>query len=549
MKSMLHILAALSVFCCGTIFASWPVNGLPICTADSQQMFQNIVKVGSERFLITWSDKRTGSWDIYGQIVDTAGSVIGVNNGFVICDASGGQMGSTTASMGSDKAFVAWCDYRNGNADIFCQMIDDAGNMLLGANGSPVCVAAGNQNPPGVLYNGGGFLIAWFDSRNGNNDIYAQLLDTLGNRLWPDSGLIVCAHPSDQSSPKIVSDGNNGWYFFWTDDRSGIQDIYAQRVSGYGSLLWEAEGRLVCQTSFDKFLYDAVTDNRNGFVCMWTEMRSYYNDVYAQRYDSLGNALWQSGGVRACTLEMDKYNPSMISDGCQGVMIVFDLSDNDLMAQRVDSLGDICWGSGGILIAENTNAKYQVSICKSRSDRFTFVWDEMRNATIDIYAQAIDMDGILQWDVNGIPICTAQYDQIVPVSIGDGYEGVIAVWRETPVWTNNNLFAQRIFSDGHVGVCGDGPRVLTFRLGPDVKTFPNPAKKKLKVSYNLSRYGQVTSKISNVIGQVINGIDHGYRGQGKYEYDQNVEGLPSGIYYLTITSDGSSTTKKLQVVR
>ncbi len=53
MKNIGFIYAALLVFCCGSVLASWPNDGLPICTADSQQMFQNIIKVGPERFLIT----------------------------------------------------------------------------------------------------------------------------------------------------------------------------------------------------------------------------------------------------------------------------------------------------------------------------------------------------------------------------------------------------------------------------------------------------------------------------------------------------------------
>lgn len=219
------------------------------------------------------------------------------------------------------------------------------------------------------------------------------------------------------------------------------------------------------------------------------------------------------------------------------------------MAQRVDSLGNTCWGGGGILIADNTNAGPGASICKCYPDRFALVWSDMRNATHDIYAQAVDMGGMTQWAVKGMPICTAQYDQIVPISIGDGHEGAIVVWRETPVWTNNNLYAQRIFSDGHVGVCGGEQQVFTSILGPNVELFPNPARKKLKISCDVRRNGLAWLQISNVIGQAVKKIDFGYRDRGILEYEVNIESLPAGIYLLTISTDSRIATKKFQVIR
>jgi len=55
-------------------------------------------------------------------------------------------------------------------------------------------------------------------------------------------------------------------------------------------------------------------------------------------------------------------------------------------------------------------------------------WVDTRNGAQDIYAQRIDMNGVLQWAVDGIAICNAASDQYSPRLVSDGSGGVIVTW-------------------------------------------------------------------------------------------------------------------------
>ncbi|HUN65453.1 MAG TPA: hypothetical protein VMW43_05080 [Bacteroidota bacterium] len=76
-------------------------------------------------------------------------------------------------------------------------------------------------------------------------------------------------------------------------------------------------------------------------------------------------------------------------------------------------------------------------------------WDYRNDAShSDIYAQRINAAGIRQWlngsDSNGIPVCTAAYNQFFPVLAGDGKGGVIMAWLDDRSGLGTEIYAQRI---------------------------------------------------------------------------------------------------------
>jgi hypothetical protein len=86
-----------------------------------------------------------------------------------------------------------------------------------------------------------GAIVAWYDKRNGNFDIYVQRVNAMGQIMWALDGIALCVAANDQISPTITSDGAGGAIVTWWDFRSGTDyDIYAQRVNGAGVVQWTA---------------------------------------------------------------------------------------------------------------------------------------------------------------------------------------------------------------------------------------------------------------------------------------------------------------------
>ncbi|MBT8387269.1 MAG: hypothetical protein KJO12_07635, partial [Ignavibacteria bacterium] len=60
-----------------------------------------------------------------------------------------------------------------------------------------VCDTSGEQVLPKIsLTSDGGCYIAWFDTREGNYNVYLQRLDPAGNKMFAANGLLISNHAS-----------------------------------------------------------------------------------------------------------------------------------------------------------------------------------------------------------------------------------------------------------------------------------------------------------------------------------------------------------------
>jgi hypothetical protein len=118
----------------------------------------------------------------------------------------------------------------------------------------------------------GGEIIAWTDSRTDIADVYAQKLDVNGNRLWGVGGLPVCVAANRQIVTQLVPDGAGGAYLFWFDRRTVTNsDIYGQHLDSNGNALWTADGLLIVPLHITPgLLFDcALPTGGGGFLMSW----------------------------------------------------------------------------------------------------------------------------------------------------------------------------------------------------------------------------------------------------------------------------------------
>ncbi|MEW6686110.1 MAG: hypothetical protein AB1393_07895 [Candidatus Edwardsbacteria bacterium] len=86
-----------------------------------------------------------------------------------------------------------------------------AGKVYWQTDGVPICTFGADQmNPVIVPDMKGGGIIIWQDWRSGNLDIYAQRVDSAGNRLWTNNGVPLAASATNENEPKAVSDMRGG---------------------------------------------------------------------------------------------------------------------------------------------------------------------------------------------------------------------------------------------------------------------------------------------------------------------------------------------------
>jgi hypothetical protein len=195
---------------------------------------------------------------------------------------------------GSGGTVIAWIDSRNGNQDIFAQRVNAAGAAQWTANGVSVVTAPGNQASPRLCTDGaGGAVVVWEDGQlAGDTNINAQRVSAAtGAQQWlPATGVAVCNAPTNQLTPAIVVDPVGGSIVAWSDGRNATgADVYAQHLQPGGTVLWTANGVRLCDASGDQDRPDIVADGSGGANVTWRDYRNTsYSDVYAQRIDALG---------------------------------------------------------------------------------------------------------------------------------------------------------------------------------------------------------------------------------------------------------------------
>lgn len=320
---------------------------------------------------------------------------------------------------------------------------------------TPVCTAEDDQHFPVVISDGmDGAIITWRDARNGNYDIFAQRINGQGDIVWQPDGVPVCEHPASQTIPEIVSDTQGGAFIVWRDSRNGNQDSYAQRIDHNGKIMWNPDGVEVC---IDKTLQDDITlipDGDGGFIAVWEDWRWGNQDIYTQKINSNGDAIWKENGVPVLTIKGDQYDPAIISDSDGGVIVVWwDIGTPDwnIFAQRIDRNGNQVWETPIPVCTAKGNQGGSTIVSDGNGGAYC-IWPDYRDdpnffTTAILYAQHFTADGTIQWEKDGIIICKSEFNQQQPSCVSDNNGGFIVVWRdERDVFAD--LYIQRIGPDG-----------------------------------------------------------------------------------------------------
>ena len=268
-------------------------QSVPVAVWDWDQVGPSICVDHTGGAFVAWSDGRDDVGDVYAQHLDATGGPLWTENGVAVCVAAGGQDAITVQPAATGDVLLAWVDRRTGSPDIYGQKLEvSAGGPLWLPGGKPICTASESQYRPALCSDDtGGAIVAWFDYRNAsgppwNLDIYAQRIAADGAAVWPLNGAVVCAAPDAQRDVDLAADGQGGAFLAWEDNRlgTGREDIYAQRFDAMGQPAWQVDGRAVCTAAGNQQRPDVVA-GAGGMIVAWPDDREvlYEADVYCDR--------------------------------------------------------------------------------------------------------------------------------------------------------------------------------------------------------------------------------------------------------------------------
>jgi len=579
MKRIVAVLMVL-VIMSPVVSLAWQENGVVICDDSDLQSNPRIASDDLYGAIITWVDHRGGSYDIYAQRVDSSGARQWTPlNGVVICDVVSTQRYNKIVPDGSDGAIITW---RNDGTDwnIYAQRVNSLGERQWSPlDGVLICV----DDYPHSLWHyetvadgSGGAIIIWKDTEGGGMPgiIDAQKVNSSGTLLWGSSGKVVSDASEHAKNPVAVIDGSGGAIIVWWDQRAGGDfDIYAQKINSSGNRQWGLSDLCVCDAVNDQQNSKIVSAGSGGAIITWDDdvngNGSFYK-VYAQKVDSSGTLEWDPNGVCICN-EISVY-PEIVADGLGGAIIVWQDyrsgSNLDIYAQKVNSSGTLEWDPNGICICNATGNQTNHKIIADGFDGAIITWDDERDSRRDIYAQRVDSNGSIHsgWASNGVLICdttSAGIFGIYPQIASDGSGGAIVTWEDLRNPANNgDIYAQRIRADGTTDI--EETENSEFRIyNSGLQVYPNPFRDKVSIELRAESKEAITLgsmpfvpciRIYDVTGRLVRQFDHStIRQSNQIVWDGRDSAgnkVQDGVYFIRLDgSDLAVYTQKIILIR
>lgn len=519
-------------------FSQWTNNtsqNTQVCTQINDQKDYSIASDTKGGAYVIWTDKRNNILrdDIYAQRFNSQGYEMWTSQGKGIRVTTADVANPTATEDGNGGVIIAWDDSINGDRDIYAQKLDSLGNLLWTANGVAIVVKPSKQKDVKIISDGaGGAIAVWEDSLSGYWDIYAQRISSSGNKLWATNGVPVCTASLNQKNPRLVTDGANGAYIVWQDKRSGVDyDIYAQHLNASGAPLWTNGGIAICTSADKQTNPKIVSDGLGGAIITWQDKRGGISyDVYAQRVNSSGTIQWTTNGAAVCIADSSQTSIDISSENINGAILTWRDKRNglyhDVYAQKINTNGTLAWAANGIKITNGALTQTEPNICGDGTGGAIISWQDSTINNWDIKSQRVDQNGIALWNTGGNFVSNAANLQTVPKNISDGKGGSIYVWLDFRNGVNYDIYAQHL---NNLGVDG-----ITDNYKLDTKRailFPNPVSESaiITVLDDNINFTSLYGIIYDVFGREIRTFD--IENNNKIVSFDDIE---NGIYFLKI---------------
>ncbi|MFA4967089.1 MAG: hypothetical protein WC624_02590 [Candidatus Margulisiibacteriota bacterium] len=445
----------------------WAKDGLPVCSAPEGQFFPEMISDGVGGAIIAWHDYRSGAEDLYAQKINSAGQTVFQLNGIPICTAPGTQWFPKLATDGMGGVIFAWADRRNGNFDIYTQKIDYTGKIIWPENGVPVCVADGNQENVDIAEDGSGeAILVWKDSRPEAPGIYVQKIKGDGAPLLQLNGIPVAQDTGLGADPKIASSQYGGAIIVWSDPHSGDPDVYGQFIGKDGKLAWGESGKPIARLR--GMQEKPQIFGNSPFAVIWEDSRSGHKELFAQKITEDGSLLFGSDGVLITDNGVDPQIGNAILTASGEVFSCYQdrkKGNFDIFASHVLANGMMDWinvvnNTPGAVIKQSFNEIWS-------KDGVVFAFEDFRNGYSNIYLQKVSKVGQLLWGKDGVVAAPGLFPQKNPQVIPDELGGAIVVWENFRDNSRPMIAAQRINSDG--SVAWDGAGVILTPKAPSLE--------------------------------------------------------------------------------
>lgn len=357
------------------------------------QGYSSCATADDGRFVVVWEDARNNGNDIFMQRFDAQGERLDGNTR-VNDSLTPEQFAPVVAVDPTGVIWVVWQDYRASgyplNSDIYIQRIDSSGrpagsNFAANDDGSLV-----TQKEPDIVSNSNELVLVWSDLRRGQWDIYAQRFDFSGAPLGTNFILNDDAGTAPQHAPEIAVLPDGRFVVVWYDSRDGDPNIYFQIMEAFGGTLVGANLKANDDTGSARQRFPTVCSGPgSGFTIAWQDFRDGTypagSRLYAQLFSTLAAPV--ASNFLLVESESDQGRPRLVADRVGNRVLVWEELDPGtirIMSRKYPEGADSASApeSVGSDSADGSRTRPRLAIGSGRIFR---TWTDLRNGHFDIY--------------------------------------------------------------------------------------------------------------------------------------------------------------------
>ena len=433
-------------------------NEIGVFVGDGIQENARITSSSDNGAIIVWEDGRNNNFykDIYAQKIDLNGNLVWGADCTPVCVSGDDQLNPRLTNDGNGGAWIIWDDARGDgypHVDIYVQHLDSSGNSQLSENGQIVCSATSEQFAPLIKKISDNLLVTWGDNRTGSTGFYLQVLNSSGQEQLAENGEIVYYGLSgDANNYQLLENGDNP-VLIWEDTRNAsiaIQ-IFMQTINGDGTFGLIKNGHpITAMTGYDQENKDAVyKPGSNVLGVVWQENRIGYNQIYAQGVNLQADHLWSDTGFLVGDYLSEQQAPK-ISIKESGGTDEYYIGWHDFRA-------DYTFGIYGQKIVDGEvqwDAAGKVIVDSDRNDELLdlvenyYIWKSGTFNDQNIYVKLVDENGNTapSWPDSGLVVCDA------PLNQGNAKgilipDGLLIIWSDLRSG-DLDIYGQVITADG-----------------------------------------------------------------------------------------------------
>ena len=283
----------------------WGVDGLALTTSSTSNMSPRLTINVDNGVIVTWTHNDN---TVLFQHISSNGTLLW-GDGIHITDNNATLISPNPITTSDNNILIQWIrqtgPFWAANSELYLQKYDYNGNTLWSnpvVAAGPVVFPMGNWSQQSIPDANSGSFSAWTEMSGNVQNSGTQHTDTDGNLLW-EGGVDFSDNSSHfRTSPKLaLAENNQNLIAVWNESNSGQtqRGVYAQRLDSDGNKLWGSNGTEVIELN-DNYDYLDLSVHSLGddIISTYIEQTVTMNgDIYAAKLDQNGSHVWLNSRI------------------------------------------------------------------------------------------------------------------------------------------------------------------------------------------------------------------------------------------------------------